>query len=568
MSSSKVTVGMPVYNAERFIQGALDSLLAQEYKDFELIISDNDSTDGTGKICREYAARDTRIRYIRQSVNKGVEFNFQFVLDQAVGVYFMWAAADDLWNRLFISELVIILDSNPDVVLSFCEHEHMDLNNVVFAKYPQVSKIAVSEGKNKAGKTLGKNSFEKFLLQPSVYGKVNILYGLIRRKELLVADIWHRWGEFGWGMDILCAANILRYGNAAFSSLVLWHKKLNPKSEGSPKFINESPSLFESIRGTIGTLIKYLKFSIGVYRVQSDMPGAKKIKMSRRIFFTAFELFRTTVIFFQQVAHAFMKRLRAYVRGLYYFLIGRIFKYAGVPVTINGYRLRFHPKYYRWFPGDYERDNFEFIAKSLTNDSVFVDIGAHFGLYSIISAKYFGCHVYSFEPTEYSANIFFENINFNSVNEKVNIIKNAVSSKNCRLSFYIQDTPGAVSNSLVDYWHSNESKNRITVDAVSIDSYFIMTKYDFLKIDAEGAEHDILKGATQTIKKYRPKMILALHPNALAAKGGSLKLIWDMLGDLGYSCLLGRKSVTEEEFCSKTGLFDVFLIPGKANEHK
>jgi glycosyltransferase involved in cell wall biosynthesis len=92
----KVSIGMPVYNGEPFIREALDSLLAQTFTDFELIISDNASTDGTEAICREYAAKDDRIRYVRQPENRGALANFQFVLDEAVGEYFMWAAADDI----------------------------------------------------------------------------------------------------------------------------------------------------------------------------------------------------------------------------------------------------------------------------------------------------------------------------------------------------------------------------------------------------------------------------------------------------------------------------------------
>ena len=86
---------MPVYNGEKFIHETLDSFLTQTFNEFELIISDNKSTDNTESICREYAARDPRIRYIRQIENIGMMANFKFVLDEAVGDYFMWTAADD-----------------------------------------------------------------------------------------------------------------------------------------------------------------------------------------------------------------------------------------------------------------------------------------------------------------------------------------------------------------------------------------------------------------------------------------------------------------------------------------
>src|SRR3954467_5074495 len=94
----RLTVGLPTYNGEDYLASALDSLLAQTFTDFELIISDNASTDATESICREYAAKDARIRYIRQEKNRGAASNFRFVLDKSGGKYFMWAACDDFWS--------------------------------------------------------------------------------------------------------------------------------------------------------------------------------------------------------------------------------------------------------------------------------------------------------------------------------------------------------------------------------------------------------------------------------------------------------------------------------------
>lgn len=106
MRTPKVSIGMPVYNGELFIREALDSLLAQTFTDFELVISDNASTDGTEAICREYNRKDDRIRYVRQTENRGAVANFRYVLDEAVGEYFMWAAADDMWSPNWLEVLM------------------------------------------------------------------------------------------------------------------------------------------------------------------------------------------------------------------------------------------------------------------------------------------------------------------------------------------------------------------------------------------------------------------------------------------------------------------------------
>jgi glycosyltransferase involved in cell wall biosynthesis len=101
-----VSIGMPVYNGESYIREALDSLLAQTFSDFELLISDNASTDGTQAICETYARKDRRIRYVRQNNNLGAGRNFEYVLDHAHGKYFMWAAHDDMWASNWLEILV------------------------------------------------------------------------------------------------------------------------------------------------------------------------------------------------------------------------------------------------------------------------------------------------------------------------------------------------------------------------------------------------------------------------------------------------------------------------------
>lgn len=99
---SLISVGLPVYNGDAFLKDALNSLLAQTYSNLEIIISDNCSTDKTRQICLEYEAEDSRIRYIRQEQNIGATANFNYVLRQARGEYFMWAAHDDRWSPNYV----------------------------------------------------------------------------------------------------------------------------------------------------------------------------------------------------------------------------------------------------------------------------------------------------------------------------------------------------------------------------------------------------------------------------------------------------------------------------------
>lgn len=108
---------MPLYNAERYVREALDALLAQDYANFELIISDNASTDATANICLEYAARDTRIRFQRAESNMGAVWNFRRVFELSRGEYFMWAAFDDLRAPIYLSRTVAAMEAHPDAVM-------------------------------------------------------------------------------------------------------------------------------------------------------------------------------------------------------------------------------------------------------------------------------------------------------------------------------------------------------------------------------------------------------------------------------------------------------------------
>jgi glycosyltransferase involved in cell wall biosynthesis len=117
MSAPPVSIGLPVYNGEKYLEGALESLLAQDYRHFELIISDNASTDRTEQICLRYAENDKRIRFHRSKSNLGAAANFNLVFRLSGGEYFMWAAHDDLWHPSYISRCLEGLRQDANVVL-------------------------------------------------------------------------------------------------------------------------------------------------------------------------------------------------------------------------------------------------------------------------------------------------------------------------------------------------------------------------------------------------------------------------------------------------------------------
>ena len=124
----RISIGLPVYNGERFLKEALDSLLAQSYGDFELIISDNASTDGTEEICRATVVKDERVRYYRNEKNIGVGRNFNRVFDLSMGEYFKWASADDVCRPEHLASCIDVLDHDPTVVLAHPKTRFIDEN--------------------------------------------------------------------------------------------------------------------------------------------------------------------------------------------------------------------------------------------------------------------------------------------------------------------------------------------------------------------------------------------------------------------------------------------------------
>ncbi|MBX3501802.1 MAG: glycosyltransferase family 2 protein [Alphaproteobacteria bacterium] len=115
-----VSIGMPVHNAEEYLPATIGAILAQDFRDFELIISDNASTDRSAEICERFARQDGRVRFVRQPRNLGATVNFRFVLDQARAPLFMWAAADDMRSPDFLTQTVTVLRRRPDAIAANC----------------------------------------------------------------------------------------------------------------------------------------------------------------------------------------------------------------------------------------------------------------------------------------------------------------------------------------------------------------------------------------------------------------------------------------------------------------
>jgi glycosyltransferase involved in cell wall biosynthesis len=121
-----LTIGMPVYNGERFLAKALDSFLSQSFTDFQVLLSDNASTDRTAEIGRDYAASDQRIRYLRNARNMGAGWNYLRVYELATGKYYKQAAHDDFCEPEFLAECINALEADPELVVAFTKTRVID----------------------------------------------------------------------------------------------------------------------------------------------------------------------------------------------------------------------------------------------------------------------------------------------------------------------------------------------------------------------------------------------------------------------------------------------------------
>jgi len=171
------TIGMPVYDGERFLERALNSIVDQSFDNFELIISDNGSTDRTEAICRHLASTDKRIRYYRNQRNIGLVKNYNRVFELSAGKYFKWAACDDLCAPDFLRRCIEILENEPGVILCYPKTTIIDEEDLKIYDYEDGLDLRSS---------LPHKRFRQFLRKPP---GCNPVYGMMRRNVLCTTHL-------------------------------------------------------------------------------------------------------------------------------------------------------------------------------------------------------------------------------------------------------------------------------------------------------------------------------------------------------------------------------------------
>ena len=275
----KVSIGMPVFNGENTLESTIKTILNQDFKDFELIISDDCSNDQTQTICQKYSDVDNRIKYFRQDSNCGMPVkNFRYVLEQARGEFFMFASHDDPYHPEFISEMLKIMEFDKECSLAFCSYSISDENSP--------KSIGISPSSSSSKSKVSRYLSRIIDMQPA------LIYGMFRR-EFFVPDSLNLFDFF----EVVAGLSMALKGNIRIVNKELWKWKINSSRKSY------------SIYSLKNYLLSFLNikpiFSNKKYRVNYLPFYFRQIK----VIFSNFGVFKGVFLFFILSYYIFAKIL-------------------------------------------------------------------------------------------------------------------------------------------------------------------------------------------------------------------------------------------------------------------
>lgn len=244
MKEALVTIGLQTYNrANSYLKPTLNSLLAQSFKDFELVISDNSSKDETEKVCREYEKKDPRIRYIRQKENIGYVSNVNFLRAQARHKYFLGACDDDIFAPTFLEKCVHLLEAHPEAIMAATNF--IEFGDKGHHTPPHDPKLFFPSEKD-----LYKR-LKQYTLFYESDGKEMFMYCGLWRREAVVNDFFIDYfvkypGNWDF-QDMNFVFRGLSKGAFEFVNEVLFHKRARPDSFDPPKVKSLPKKIFDSL---------------------------------------------------------------------------------------------------------------------------------------------------------------------------------------------------------------------------------------------------------------------------------------------------------------------------------
>lgn len=291
----KVSVGMPVYNGESYLREAISAVLNQTLPDFELIISDNASDDGTEKICREFAAKDSRIRYTRNAENLGAARNYNKVFELARGEYFRWFNCDDVIAPDLHEKCVAILDEHPEAVLTYGKTMLID---------EEGRPIEPLEDNLNLQQELGSDRFLDFFKGRRL---TNAIYGLMRPGAMRNTNL------FGDGsmpaVDVIFMAELTLQGTFIEMPEVLFYRRMHPEALSYDRADEERHQYFWQAK--LGAFrLPVLRRYLGYFRSVRRAPIGAMEKFRLYLYITKWTIASSPVIvrevfrYIQKTSHA------------------------------------------------------------------------------------------------------------------------------------------------------------------------------------------------------------------------------------------------------------------------
>ena len=224
----KITIGIPVYNGEEFLEEKITSILNQDFTNFELIISDNASTDSTKEICSKFATNDKRVKFFSHEKNLGATWNFNFILKKARGEYFMWTSADDKILPEFYEKNIEILEKNPTIVCSASQVKYFGKNRNYWVErstrgyFKALKKKMVKRFQNLQNYPVSGTFQSKFRYYLKLRGHHHVFYGIYRTEQL--KKIWLLDVNFTESVDLVTMLSALRFGDFHVNDEVLMER--------------------------------------------------------------------------------------------------------------------------------------------------------------------------------------------------------------------------------------------------------------------------------------------------------------------------------------------------------
>lgn len=256
----RISVGMPVYNGEQYLSQSIQSVLDQTFGDFELIISDNASIDRTEEICREFAEKDSRIRYYRNAQNIGAAGNYNRLVELARGEFFRWSNADDLLAPTLHEACIEALEAHPEAVLSYGKTEIIDANGDAMERYDDNLNLT----QRRASERLPR-FFEQV-------GLTNVIYGLMR------TDAVRKTSVFGDGTlpagDVSFMAELVLQGTFLEVPQLLFYRRMHSGASSFDRNDDERQQEFWQARSTpfrLPRLRQALRYLQRIWRIEIEI---------------------------------------------------------------------------------------------------------------------------------------------------------------------------------------------------------------------------------------------------------------------------------------------------------